>query len=134
MHLRVKMMKSFVFGLFTFCCVTSIYAIDLGRVNVSELFYTKLEPSMFNWTLGLPQHFQYRPSLKNFPDLPSWMRYMYSNEYNAGYLYGTPPIHIAGQQVGNIYFYFRVEMRYEITIHFFYIPMYPDIIRCSGTE
>lgn len=74
-------------------------ALNLGRAYVSELFYTKIEPELFNWTFGRPEQFQYRPSLKNFPDLPSWMRYMYSSEYYAGYLYGTPPITYAGRQV-----------------------------------
>lgn len=108
------MTKTIAFGLLlTLCCATPMYAIDLGRVHVSELFYTKLEPTMFNWTLGLPQHFQYRPSLKNFPDLPSWMRYMYSNEYNAGYLYGTPPLHIAGQQVGGQLFPTKIAQNHN---------------------
>lgn len=73
--------------------------INLGRVYVSELFSTKIEPQMFNWTFGQPEQFQYRASLKGFPDLPGWMRYMYSSEYYAGYLYGTPPIHKADSEV-----------------------------------
>lgn len=60
----------------------------------------KIEPRLFNWT----QHshfatFSYRPSLEGYPDLPSWLRYMYSHEYRAGYLYGTPPKHLANSVV-----------------------------------
>lgn len=73
--------------------------LNLGRVYVSELFSTKIEPQMFNWTFGKPEQFQYRPSLKGYPDLPSWMRYMYSSEYYAGYLYGTPPMSYSGREV-----------------------------------
>lgn len=74
-------------------------ALNLGSAYVSELFSTKIEPQMFNWTFGRPEQFQYRPSLKGYPDLPSWMRYTYSSEYYAGYLYGTPPMSYAGRKV-----------------------------------
>lgn len=62
-------------------------ALNLGRAYVSEFFYTKIEPEMFNWTLGRSDQFRYSPSLKNFPDLPSWMGYMHSKEYYAGSMY-----------------------------------------------
>lgn len=76
--------------------------IHLGAVYVDELFATKIEPQMFNWTAvgRSEEHFQYRASLKGYPDLPSWMRYMFSGEYAAGYLYGTAPVRLAGQEVG----------------------------------
>ncbi|KAG4076265.1 hypothetical protein HA402_014814 [Bradysia odoriphaga] len=74
-------------------------ALNLGRAYVSELFSAKIEPQMFNWTFGRPEQFQYRPSLKGYPDLPSWMRYTYSSEYYGGYLYGTPPLSYAGREV-----------------------------------
>lgn len=73
--------------------------INLGRAYVSELFTTKIEAQLFNWTFGQPEQFQYRVSLKGYPDLPGWMRYMYSTEYMAGYLYGTPPPQIVGKHV-----------------------------------
>lgn len=75
--------------------------MNLGRVYVSELFSAKIEPQMFNWTFGQPEQFQYRASLKGYPDLPGWMRYMYSSEYYAGYLYGTPPTHKPGSEVSS---------------------------------
>lgn len=85
--------------IFLFICLSTTQALNLGRAYVSELFSTKIEPQMFNWTFGRPEQFQYRPSLKGYPDLPSWMRYMYSSEYYAGYLYGTPPMNYAGREV-----------------------------------
>lgn len=54
---------------------------------------------MFNLTLEKPNQFEYRFSIKGHPDLPSWMRFMYSTEYNAGFLYGTPPEQLSGQEV-----------------------------------
>lgn len=90
--------------IFVVVCLCTAEALNLGRAYVSELFYTKIEPELFNWTFGRPEQFQYRPSLKNFPDLPSWMRYMYSSEYYAGYLYGTPPITYAGREVFSLIF------------------------------
>ncbi|XP_043661860.1 epsilon-sarcoglycan isoform X1 [Drosophila teissieri] len=70
------------------------------QANVGELFTYKIEPQLFNWTHQvISQQFRYRPSLKNYPDLPSWMRYMYSHEYHAGFLYGTPPASAAGRDL-----------------------------------
>ncbi|KAH8377547.1 hypothetical protein KR093_005891 [Drosophila rubida] len=68
------------------------------QANVGELFNYKIEPQLFNWTHQvISEQFRYRPSLQHYPDLPSWMRYMYSHEYHAGFLYGTPPISAAGK-------------------------------------
>ncbi|XP_032307326.1 epsilon-sarcoglycan isoform X2 [Drosophila ananassae] len=70
------------------------------QANVGELFTYKVEPQLFNWTHQvISEQFRYRPSLKGYPDLPSWMRYMYSHEYHAGFLYGTPPESTAGKDV-----------------------------------
>lgn len=76
-----------------------LLSVSLGRVNVNEWFSKKIEPKMFNLTLEQPDQFEYKFSLKNYPDLPSWMRFMYSMEYNSGYLYGTPPEELSGQDV-----------------------------------
>lgn len=72
--------------------------LNLGRIYVSELFSKKIEPQLFNWTIGQPEQFKFRASLKGHPDLPGWMNYMYSSEYYAGYLYGTPPSYKAGDE------------------------------------
>lgn len=96
-HAHTKMIGKFIFLVAYQLCTAD--ALNLGRVYVSELFSTKIEPQKFNWTFGRPEQFQYRPSLKGYPDLPSWMRYTYSSEYYAGYLYGTPPLNYAGRQV-----------------------------------
>uniref|UniRef100_A0A182P9Z3 Dystroglycan-type cadherin-like domain-containing protein n=1 Tax=Anopheles epiroticus TaxID=199890 RepID=A0A182P9Z3_9DIPT len=69
-------------------------------VSVSELFSLRIEPRMFNWTYeGLSEQFLFRSSLEGYPDLPSWVRYMYSPEYHSGFLYGTPPLRNADTRV-----------------------------------
>ncbi|XP_032294026.1 epsilon-sarcoglycan isoform X2 [Drosophila virilis] len=77
----------------------STYKLHL-EANVGELFTYKIEPQLFNWTHQvISEQFRYRPSLQHYPDLPSWMRYMYSHEYHAGFLYGTPPGSAAGKSL-----------------------------------
>uniref|UniRef100_A0A1I8NTR1 Dystroglycan-type cadherin-like domain-containing protein n=1 Tax=Stomoxys calcitrans TaxID=35570 RepID=A0A1I8NTR1_STOCA len=72
----------------------------LGQASVGELYTFKIEPSMFNWTHQvINEQFRYTPSLKSYPDLPSWMRYMYSQEHHAGFLYGTPPARLASKKI-----------------------------------
>lgn len=117
-------------GLFsaTVTATTTTNAVVIERVPVSELFTTKIEPRMFNWTFqGVTEQFTYRASKEGFPDLPSWMRYMYSNEYHAGFLYGTPPENLSNKIV-------RLEViainkqNYEtrrMTITILLIPKFP---------
>lgn len=76
----------------------TIYITD--DVSVSELFSLRIEPRMFNWSYeGLSEQFHYRSSLEGYPDLPTWIRYMYSTEYHSGFLYGTPPPRTADTRV-----------------------------------
>ncbi|XP_026465363.1 epsilon-sarcoglycan-like [Ctenocephalides felis] len=57
------------------------------------MFSIKIEPRMFNWTFqGLTEQYSYSCSLLGLPDLPSWLRYTYSKQQHAGFLYGTPPV------------------------------------------
>ncbi|XP_019526240.3 epsilon-sarcoglycan isoform X1 [Aedes albopictus] len=79
---------------------SSVASYELEKVYVSELFSIRVEPRKFNWTFqGLTEQFQYRASLEGYPDLPSWVRYMYSTEYHSGFLYGTPPEQVADRKV-----------------------------------
>lgn len=66
---------------------------------MNEWFSAKIEPKMFNLSLERADQYEYRFSLQHRPDLPSWMRFMYSTEYGAGYLYGTPPEKSSGREV-----------------------------------
>lgn len=101
MHRSLNFIKIFIAS-WIFIGMTPTNAqrlIPIDRAYVNELFTTKIEPKMFNWTLDLADQFEYGLSLKGYPDLPSWMRYMYSTEYHAGYLYGTPPERLSGHEV-----------------------------------
>ncbi|KAH8269722.1 hypothetical protein KR018_002065 [Drosophila ironensis] len=70
------------------------------QANVGELFTYKIEPQLLNWTHQvIGEQFRYRVTLRGYPDLPSWMRYMYSHEYHAGFLYGTPTESSAGKDL-----------------------------------
>lgn len=72
----------------------------IDEASVGELYTYKIEPTMFNWKRQVfNEQFRYTPSLKSYPDLPSWMRYMYSQEHHAGFLYGTPPSELAAKTV-----------------------------------
>lgn len=73
---------------------------NVDNVYISELFRMKIDPEMFNWTFDtLTEQFSYRVSKKGFADLPRWLNYMYSKEHHAGFLFGTPPVELAGQMV-----------------------------------
>ncbi|XP_046389938.1 epsilon-sarcoglycan isoform X2 [Ischnura elegans] len=70
-------------------CISNAQA---ENVHMTTVFVLPIEPSMFNWTLnGNGDHFSYRPSLLNAPDLPPWIHYVYSNRHQSGFLYGVPP-------------------------------------------
>lgn len=80
---------------------TPLIRHHFGRIRAEELFTNQLQPSLFNWTnVGAnAERYRYSASLSGRPDLPTWMRYMYSTEYSAGYLYGTPPARLIGHEV-----------------------------------
>lgn len=104
------MIVKVIFLIAYLCTAKAINIRKAETAYVSEMFSTKIEPKMFNWTFGRPEQFQYRASLKGYPDLPSWMRYMYSSEYYAGYLYGTPPMSYAGREVCRLGRFFLFEI------------------------
>lgn len=95
-------MKHIIFGVQLFVLISSGYAeqiVSLGRTNVNEWFSKQIVPSMFNLTLEQSDQLEFEFSLRGYPNLPSWIQFMYSTEYNAGYLYGTPPDKVAGHEV-----------------------------------
>ncbi|KAM7353430.1 sarcoglycan alpha isoform 2-T2 [Cochliomyia hominivorax] len=82
------------------CLIMASKGQLLDHASVGELYTFKIEPVMFNWTHQVfNEQFRYTPSLKSYPDLPSWMRYMYSQEHHAGFLYGTPPGELAAKTI-----------------------------------
>lgn len=95
-----------------FTLVNGDLTVSLGRANVNEWFSKKIEPQMFNLTLEQPDQYEYSFSLKDYPDLPSWMRFMYSTEYNSGFLYGTPPEQLISQEVSGLHCVFTNVWKY----------------------
>ncbi|XP_011180300.2 epsilon-sarcoglycan isoform X2 [Zeugodacus cucurbitae] len=79
------------------CCHTTA---GMEQAAVGELFSYKIEPLLFNWTHQvISEQFRYRASLEGYADLPTWLRYKYSHEYHAGFLYGTPTDRLADKTV-----------------------------------
>lgn len=68
------------------------------KLHVGVLFTAQIDHTMFNWTSNSPNDkFTFRASLSGYPDLPSFLRYMYSEERRVGYLYGSPSDQFANQ-------------------------------------
>lgn len=68
------------------------------RLHVGVLFTTQIDHTLFNWTSSVAtDKFTFRASLRDYPDLPSFLRYKYSEERRVGYLYGSPPVQFADQ-------------------------------------
>lgn len=91
----------FLMWLFTLTNVLTMAtpAIPLGRAFVNEFFSTKIDQRMFNWTIDSLDQIDYRLTLSGYPNLPTWLRYQYSFDHHAAYLYGTPPESLSGQEV-----------------------------------
>ena len=91
-----KIISILLWGILAF--PPSCWALERKQSAVGELFTYKIEPMLFNWTTEASNdQYSYRVSLRGYPDLPSWMRYMYSVEHHAGFLYGTPVDSYAGK-------------------------------------
>lgn len=81
------------------CCGTAECSVS-HKLHVGVLFTTKIDHSLFNWTSnGNSDQFTFRPSLTGYPDLPSFLRYMYSEERRVGYLYGAPSEKFSSQEM-----------------------------------
>ncbi|KAL3282358.1 hypothetical protein HHI36_005544 [Cryptolaemus montrouzieri] len=62
------------------------------NVLLTEVFTISLDPSLFNWTYEEePHQYVYQASLLDAPDLPSWIKYVFSEKHRKGFLYGVPP-------------------------------------------
>ncbi|CAH0597811.1 unnamed protein product [Chrysodeixis includens] len=79
------------------------------RAVETEMFAIPISPNLFNWTyqvFGTPrythstttlfalefdQQYRFHASLQGKPELPSWLRYIYSGRHHSGFIFGTPP-------------------------------------------
>lgn len=85
-----KLGKMLVLLLFLF--VAAATAAKEENVLMTEVFEIVVSPPLFNWTFeGNPDQYVYQPSLLNYPDLPSWINYVFSERHHCGFLYGVPP-------------------------------------------
>lgn len=62
-----------------------------SEVLSSQLFILPLSHQNFSF---LTPGVTYRPSLRDMPDLPSWLHYTYSPAVRTGFVYGVPPENI----------------------------------------
>ncbi|XP_045506640.1 uncharacterized protein LOC123702859 [Colias croceus] len=58
----------------------------------TEMFAIPISPNLFNWTYQeFDQQYRFYASLIGKPELPSWLRYIYSGRHHSGFIFGTPP-------------------------------------------
>ncbi|KAJ0170910.1 hypothetical protein K1T71_013682 [Dendrolimus kikuchii] len=58
----------------------------------TEMFSIPISPNLFNWTYQeFDQQYRFHASLMGKPELPSWLRYIYSGRHHSGFIFGTPP-------------------------------------------
>ncbi|CAH0555433.1 unnamed protein product [Brassicogethes aeneus] len=67
------------------------YGLKEENVLQTEVFQVTINPSMFNWTYSNEQY-TYEITLAGAPDLPSWLKYVYSNKHHSVFVYGVAPI------------------------------------------
>ncbi|KAG6438902.1 hypothetical protein O3G_MSEX000313 [Manduca sexta] len=58
----------------------------------TEMFAIPISPNLFNWTYQeFDQQYRFHASMQGKPELPSWLRYIYSGRHHSGFIFGTPP-------------------------------------------
>ncbi|XP_052745047.1 uncharacterized protein LOC112053836 isoform X2 [Bicyclus anynana] len=58
----------------------------------TEMFAIPISPNLFNWTYQeFDQQYRFHASLIGKPELPPWLRYIYSGRHHSGFIFGTPP-------------------------------------------
>uniref|UniRef100_T1GQ97 Dystroglycan-type cadherin-like domain-containing protein n=1 Tax=Megaselia scalaris TaxID=36166 RepID=T1GQ97_MEGSC len=76
---------------------------SIEQGTVGEVFVYKITPELFVWNKisnnSKEIEFRFRPTLKDHPELPSWIGYIYSKQHKIGYLYGTPPEKLADKKI-----------------------------------
>lgn len=93
--------------MFRFLLVISIFIFQkcssIEQGTVGEVFVYKISHELFAWTNNTKSfkevEFRYRPTLKDHPELPSWIGYIYSKPHKIGYLYGTPPEKLGDKKI-----------------------------------
>ncbi|XP_013185048.1 alpha-sarcoglycan isoform X2 [Amyelois transitella] len=78
-----------------YLCAALITAASASYVHnavETEMFAIPISPNLFNWTYQeFDQQYRFHASLQGKPELPSWLRYIYSGRHHSGFIFGTPP-------------------------------------------
>ncbi|XP_053619851.1 alpha-sarcoglycan isoform X2 [Plodia interpunctella] len=78
-----------------YLCAALIVAASASQVHnavETEMFAIPISPNLFNWTYQeFDQQYRFHASLQGKPELPSWLRYIYSGRHHSGFIFGTPP-------------------------------------------
>ncbi|XP_011250640.1 alpha-sarcoglycan isoform X3 [Camponotus floridanus] len=71
---------------------TLVAFVATESILMTEVFVIPIRPEIFDWSAdGHSDQFSYQPSLRDAPDLPSWIHYTYSKKDHHGFLYGVAP-------------------------------------------
>ncbi|CAG9794865.1 unnamed protein product [Diatraea saccharalis] len=86
-------MLSFVYFLLWAFLVTIVATSNhVHNAVETEMFAIPISPNLFNWTYQeFDQQYRFHASLQGKPELPSWLRYIYSGRHHSGFIFGTPP-------------------------------------------
>ncbi|XP_068625653.1 alpha-sarcoglycan [Battus philenor] len=58
----------------------------------TEMFAVPISPNLFNWTYQeFDEQYRFHAAMKGKPELPPWLRYVYSGRHHSGFIFGTPP-------------------------------------------
>ncbi|XP_045486118.1 uncharacterized protein LOC110998769 isoform X1 [Pieris rapae] len=80
-----------MFGPLCLLLFSSAYAHEYNAIE-TEMFAIPISPNLFNWTYQeFDQQYRFHASLIGKPELPSWLRYIYSGRHHSGFIFGTPP-------------------------------------------
>ncbi|CAH0387809.1 unnamed protein product [Bemisia tabaci] len=73
--------------------VSQSQAHDFEKENIhtTEVFIKHIKPSFFGWDNEGSDEFRFQVSLKDAPDLPTWIHYKFSPRHKTGFLYGVAP-------------------------------------------
>ncbi|RVE52751.1 hypothetical protein evm_002624 [Chilo suppressalis] len=78
--------------LWAFTITTVAASTHVHNAVETEMFAIPISPNLFNWTYQeFDQQYRFHASLHGKPELPSWLRYIYSGRHHSGFIFGTPP-------------------------------------------
>jgi len=75
---------------------TEMTSDKVVHVHAQRVFRYAFNPNMFKWKQGdyggiNRFSYSYLPALRGLPDMPTWLKYKYSQRHSSGFIYGVPP-------------------------------------------